>query len=327
MDSTLFYLHAGGGRLRLLSFTASLCTCPPLLAQSQVNLYGNLDLGLAKASGQSLRVDRGYNNWIGVKGSEQLGGELAALFVIEARFNPDTGQQERSGTLFQGETTVGLSSPALGTLRLGRALTPLWNAVWKYEPWLNSGFNASLAAYQTGRYSSDGVSDSELEFANFSRASSAAYYTSPAFGPLTVDLAAGTQQSRGASGRFLGSAFHYERGALMATASWERNLARHRSRYIAVKYKAGNISMMGSRVWNHLGALGNERSHVIAATWAIDNATVRMGYGRNPTLGADKLSAGVVHALSKRTAIYADVFHESAGGPGEGAAVGITHRF
>ena len=327
MDSTLFYLHAGAGRLRLLAFTACLCACPPLPAQSQVSLYGNLDLGLVKASGQSLRIDRGYNNWIGVKGSEQLGNDLTALFVIEARFNPDTGQQERSGTLYQGETTVGLRSPMLGTLRLGRALTPLWNAVWKYEPWLNSGFNASLAAYQTGRYSSDGVTDAGLEFANFSRASSAAYYTSPAAGGMTVDLAAGSEQPRGASGRFLGTALHYEGGGLMATAAWERNLARHRSRYFALKYEIGNISLMGSQVWNQLGALGSERSHVVAATWAIDSATVRMGYGRNPTLGADKVSAGIVHALSKRTAIYADLFHESAGGPGEGAAVGITHRF
>ena len=46
----------------------------------------------------------------------QLGGDTAAFFVAELRFDPDTGRQERAGTLMQGETTVGLRGPA-GTLR------------------------------------------------------------------------------------------------------------------------------------------------------------------------------------------------------------------
>lgn len=138
------------------------CAAPWAAAQADVVLYGNLDLGISKRSGGPLALERGYNNWLGVKGSEPLGSGLAATFHLQTRFNPDTGNLERTSTFWQGESTVGLTGEAYGTLRLGRALTPLWNNVWRFEPWLNSGFNGSLAAFQTGSYSSDGLQDTAV---------------------------------------------------------------------------------------------------------------------------------------------------------------------
>src|SRR5690606_25086562 len=151
---------------RAANLLSSLLTLLPCcaFAQSSVVMYGYLDLGLVKRSGDSPGIERGYNNWLGFHGKEALGNGLHAIFRLETRFNPDTGETERPRTFWQGESTVGLHSDRYGTLRLGRALTPLWDAAWQYEPWVNSGFNASLAAYQTGSYGSDGIHDVALGY-------------------------------------------------------------------------------------------------------------------------------------------------------------------
>lgn len=297
------------------------------IAQASVTLYGNLDLGMNKESGRPARLQRGYNNWLGLKGREQLGGGVSATFGLQARFNPETGGQERRGTPWQGETSLGLESRRLGALRLGRALTPLWGNVWRYEPWQNSGFNASLAAYQTGSYSSDGVNDEALDYADFSRFSNAVFYSGPAFAGLNVDAAAAVERRGAAPARPAGIALNLERGALKAMASFERNARRDAIRFVAASWQFGKLDLMASHAWNSLHGSGGERVMVLAATHAVGAGSVRAGYGRNPTLRMHKTSVGYVHALSPRTSLYADLYRERALSPLTGVALGMSHAF
>ncbi|HEU0203850.1 MAG TPA: porin, partial [Burkholderiaceae bacterium] len=74
-------------------------------AQSNVTLYGRVDVGLQKvnkvAAGNSslsgavandaLNVVQGSGSRLGFQGTEDLGGGLKAIFQIEHRFDPDTG--------------------------------------------------------------------------------------------------------------------------------------------------------------------------------------------------------------------------------------------
>lgn len=295
-------------------------------AQDGVEMYGYFDIGLAKQSGAPLRIGRGYNNWLGWRGSEQLGGGSSAFFTAELRFDPDTGRQERAGTLMQGETTVGLRGGA-GTLRLGRALSPLWHDVWKYEPWINSGLNASLAAYQTGSYSSDGVTDLERDYADFSRFGNAVFYQSPSIGGWNVHVAGELEQVSGASGRARGAAFNYAGKALAAELAFERNRNGDAIRYAGLSWTNGALKLMGSgaQVRPRIGA--RENVALLAATWTLGANTLRAGVGRNTSLDSHKLSLGLAHSLSKRTGLYADLYREEAQAVSRGVALGITHSF
>lgn len=290
-------------------------------------LYGNIDLGIAVDNQSSARVDRGYNNWLGISGEEFLYPGVAAIFNVQARFNPDTGEQERPSTFFQGETTVGLRSASLGTVRLGRALTPLWANVWAYEPWLNSGFNASLSAYQTGSYSSDGVNDIALDFANFSRISNAIFYTTPVIFGVTFDLGAEVERRANADARGASIAVNYAKDGFAAMLSYERNANRDDIHFFGASYRFGRATLMGSYSENNRVNIGRESVYLVAGTYAINAHMVRGGYGRNQDTNSDKLSLGYVYNLSKRTNLYADLYRERTTDNRDGAAFGMNHTF
>lgn len=94
-------------------------------AQSNVTLYGNVDLGLL--TGNNNIESQVYNGGIspsiwGLKGSEDLGGGLKAFFNLESHFSADTGAQV--GGMFRRQANLGISSASLGTLTLGNMYSP-----------------------------------------------------------------------------------------------------------------------------------------------------------------------------------------------------------
>lgn len=100
-------------------------------AQSSVTLYGSLDAGIAYSNnsvstsgshGQSWGMGTGLlsdNVW-GLKGSEDLGGGLHAIFRLENQFNLGNGQFSQSGQEFGRQAYVGLQSDQYGTVTLGK---------------------------------------------------------------------------------------------------------------------------------------------------------------------------------------------------------------
>lgn len=95
-------------------------------AQNNVVIYGIVDLGLNftnnAGGGRAYQMESGYasGSRIGVKGREDLGGGLAAVFQLENGFNADTGSAGQGARLFGRQAFVGLSSKQLGTLTIGR---------------------------------------------------------------------------------------------------------------------------------------------------------------------------------------------------------------
>ncbi len=103
-------------------------------AETSVTLYGILDGGInyqqfkgTDAAGNSFKAtNTGFANGVqsgnrwGLKGSEDLGDGLKAIFVLEGGFNLGTGAQGSSGRIFDRQSTVGLQSDAWGKLELGR---------------------------------------------------------------------------------------------------------------------------------------------------------------------------------------------------------------
>ncbi len=103
------------------------------MAQSAV-LYGLLDASASRVKPvgldtHALQLDNGNmsRSFVGVRGSEDLGGGLRAVFRFESYLRVDVGAAGRAdGDAFWGrEASVGLSG-SFGTTVLGRTPSPLW---------------------------------------------------------------------------------------------------------------------------------------------------------------------------------------------------------
>jgi len=95
-------------------------------AQSSVTLYGAIDDGIQYVSNNHGKSQVGLadsttiaSRW-GLKGSEDLGGGLKAIFQLENGFSINNGTMYQDGALFGRQAYVGLSSQHYGTLTLGR---------------------------------------------------------------------------------------------------------------------------------------------------------------------------------------------------------------
>jgi predicted porin len=94
-------------------------------AQSSVTLYGLLDAGITYTSnvGGNTNVQQtsggiDQSRW-GLRGSEDLGNGLKAIFTLESGFNLGNGGVVNNGGMFNRQSFVGLSSN-YGTVTLGR---------------------------------------------------------------------------------------------------------------------------------------------------------------------------------------------------------------
>jgi predicted porin len=108
-------------------------------AQTSVTLYGTIDTSLTYvnhaqgsanlwALGNSSAGNLSGTRW-GIKGNEDLGGGLAAIFQLENGFDPSTGKLNQGGRMFGRQAYVGLASNAYGTVTLGRQYDPLIDLV------------------------------------------------------------------------------------------------------------------------------------------------------------------------------------------------------
>lgn len=98
-------------------------------AETSVTLYGILDGGIgyqklevgdssAKKTGMINGIQSG-NRW-GLKGSEDLGNGLRAVFQLESGFDLGTGNSLQGDRLFGRQATLGLAGDSWGQLDLGR---------------------------------------------------------------------------------------------------------------------------------------------------------------------------------------------------------------
>jgi hypothetical protein len=97
-------------------------------AQSSVTLYGVADANVERIKGATslTRISSGGvqgSRW-GLRGTEDLGGGLKAVFQLESGFNIDTGTSGQGGALFGRQAYVGLAG-SFGAVRLGRQYSPM----------------------------------------------------------------------------------------------------------------------------------------------------------------------------------------------------------
>lgn len=306
-------------------------------AQSSVQIYGNLDLGVIKRTDQSTAIGKRANNTLGFKGTEDLGNGLKAIFQLEMRYEPDTGTNETNATgiqrpLFQGQSRVGLSG-SFGTLRVGRGLTAFQESSIAFEPWHGiptpQGFQADLAV---AGYTSDPLG---LPGNSLNRFSNAVFYNSPEYMGWQLNTTIGAKESNGAAA-LVG------RGTV-AAPQYPANSAPQTNPYsISVTYRNGPGALMlaaernavESTVASFAGSLyvmpetklmfsltrqdqehtrfinQHTRAWVLGANHQIGNGKILAGMGMKHVDGLEKVkqySLGYEYSLSKRTYVYADV--------------------
>ncbi len=163
--------------LRFLMLSGTFFTISQAARASEVTLYGLFDTSLsfvwnANAEGKHL-VGLGNGNLLGnrfgVKGVEDLGGGLKAIFTLENGFNPNTGALGQGNRMFGRQAFVGLESARWGTLTLGRQYDSLADVAW---PVTGDFYFGSV-------YSTPGDVDN---YDTSSRTDNAVKYTSPVIG-------------------------------------------------------------------------------------------------------------------------------------------------
>ena len=158
----------------LAAFVAALSI--PAFAQSTVTLYGLIDEGFdftnnVKGS-KVYELQSGYaqgSRW-GLKGTEDLGGGLKAVFQLENGFNVNNGRLGQGGLMFGRQAYVGLADSRLGTVTLGRQYDSLvdylaqttangnWAGYLFAHPYDNDNTDNTFRVNNTVKYASPNLS-------------------------------------------------------------------------------------------------------------------------------------------------------------------------
>ncbi len=324
-------------------------------AQSSVQIYGTIDAGLGKLTGETTKVTKRDNNKLGFKGTEDLGNGLKAIFQLEIRYESDTGTIENtSGTnsrpLFQGQSRVGLQGN-FGTVRLGRGLTAFQETSTGFEPW--SGM-PTTACFQTAitvsAYRSDPLSapgNSKNRFSN------ALFYNSPVFSGFQFNATVAAKEANGnavvpaTAGNFLVPAnavpasnpysmsATYNYGQFAGMAAYERNGLQAKLWSVAASFNpVTELKLMAS--YQHQDDSNfkitntDTKAWLIGANYDVGAGKIRAGYGQKTPDGVAKTkqaSLGYDYNLSKRTYLYADISNRKDVVSKTYIGLGVHHNF
>lgn len=177
-------------------------------AQSNVTIYGIVDAGVLRESGSAAgavtKIGSGIGSAsrLGFRGTEDLGGGMSALYVLETGVKIDTGEVDSAGTIFNRQAFVGLQSRA-GVVTLGRQYTPWHQALAQ----VGDPFGTGYAGSSKNQFPDSGTNV---------RTSNTVVYSAPALQGFTADLAysMGEQAGSSTAGRQMGAAIGYSAGPL-----------------------------------------------------------------------------------------------------------------
>jgi predicted porin len=306
------------------------------MAQSSVTLFGVVDatvaFGRGSVSDKNQLTNSGYNSSrLGFRGTEDLGGGLAASFWLEAgmanddgqgagtnsnnqlvgAFNPATGANApvRAGTqglTFNRRSTVSLSG-GFGEVRLGRDYSPqFWNLT-VFDPFGTNGVGTTQTL------------NSSLGGPTIVRASNTIGYFLPGnlggfYGQAQVYLG---ENNSNVANKKDGNGFGLRAG--FANGPINVALAASQTKYLApgdikstnigAQYDLGVAKLQGHYAQDRISGGARGKGWLLGALVPMGAGEIRVAYSTYETnVGAgpetNKLALGYVHNLSKRTALY-----------------------
>lgn len=311
------------------------------MAQSSVTLFGIVDASVGRVSGSGAgnRVglnSGGYNtSRIGFRGTEDLGGGLAASFWLEGSVGVDDGQS--AGYSFDRRSTVSLAGP-FGEVRLGRDYSPsFWN-VTTFDPFGTRGVGQALDVYRPGL--SNPVRNNNT-VGYFLPATLGGFYGQLQYGFGSEPVSTAVNDK---AGRYIGGRVGFANGPLNVAASLGETKQAFlpangavggdlKQANIGASYDFGivkpSIYYGQSKVDNGTVANGIANTKLntllIGATAPLGAGELRASVARydlkNSNADANKFAIGYGYNLSKRTQVYTTVARISNKG-GAAYAVG-----
>lgn len=223
--------------------------CHQAFAQSSVTLYGIADTSvryLTNADAQNNNVVQMTEGPItgsrwGLKGTEDLGGGLSAVFRLENGFNMWNGQQASSSSFFNRMAYVGIQSQQYGTVTLGRQNTPLFDQLGNvFDP------------LTVGNFDQDGWLPGALGYGL--RENSSVKYDGK-FAGVELDAMyafGGVPGSIGANNMY-GFTLSYAYGPLSLLAGYQQNSDIDNNKYrvanLGAVYAIGPVKLYGGWLW------------------------------------------------------------------------------
>jgi predicted porin len=305
-------------------------------AQSEVQIYGRLNLGLESLQNNGQRVARLSNNRsvLGFNGSEDIGGGTKIIFQIEGTLSPDTG----AGSPAARDTRLGIQGAA-GTLFAGNWVTPYNGATSGLDP-----YYPTTAGYMSIMGNGAGATvNNTSDTSSFDRRQqNSVHYWTPVWNHLQLRVAQGLSEERPAGGArpsLTSSALVYEQGPWYATAAYERHHEyqgpglNDSGAKLGAGYRFGDtrVALIAERL-RYATALGTlERNDAyFSVTHQLGRHGFKLGVGhagdgsgsapdgttvgtarKGPDTGATHYTLGYDYTLSKRSAVYAYYSHLS----------------
>lgn len=350
----------------VLSVAVAACWIPAVsFAQSSVTLYGVLDNGLVwengGGQGAATKLGSGVNwaNRFGVRGSEDLGHGLSAIFDLEGGFDLNSGQSAQANSTFGRASFVGLKGD-FGTIVGGRYFTPYFVMLYS----IADPFSTGMAGDSNNLMATTGY-----------RMNNAVKYTSPNMGGFvgTFAYSFGGVPGDFSAGRAYGGTLTYSHGPLnIGVAYHDRSndtatlhgMDDARNTLLAANYDFRLVKVYlayGIDKGPNSSSLANANAYnsPVAPIPSTDSTSALVGlsipFGRNRILAsyiykndksgnnqnAEQFAIGYTYQLSKRTQLYSayayirnfhgagyTVGNSSAGGSGNQAFnLGLVHTF
>lgn len=351
---------------------ATLCAAHGAHAQSSITLYGVADVGFeylthADANNHSLaRMTSGNlsgSRW-GMRGTEDLGGGLQALFVLEGGFDIDSGTAAQGGRLFGRQAFAGLSSQ-YGRVTLGRQNNLLYDILINYDAMAVSPRYSifTMDTMTAGRYDNTVKYVGKFGGLTASGLYSFARGTSLAGGTFAGEVPGNPQSDRAMSGALeynagkVGMTVIYDMQQGTAGVTGQNSSQKDQRLAVAATYTFSNAKIFAGYRWLN----GNIGATAAVPSRRADLFWIGAGYQLTPALSltgagyllndrhgnGDAWSASVLldYAFSKRTDVYAQVAYirnddgariglngpsttiGPAGTNQLGALVGVRHKF
>ena len=317
---------------------AALAVVGAASAQSSVTLYGKLDATVQSATQKTAGVKTVAGNsglgvdaaglsgsrW-GLKGTEDLGGGLKAVFQLESGFSQDSGNLGQGATgalqglLFGRQAFVGVSG-GFGTVSFGRQYSPNDNTMGVYDAqgyatnsamgyaWNAGSANVPVTITSSAVTAANAPSAFNGFHADIGRINNSIYYVTPAMGGFKVEAMYAPGENKTptgltakSAGSYLGGSAGYSNGPLGVTLAYES--LRTKSGAIAASNRLNAVT--GLVVPIVAAAAGESKSNdwILAAQYDFGAAKVYGGYHRSNVTGTNATVATLNAATLPGTTI------------------------
>lgn len=290
------------------------------VSRSTVVLYGRLDTSIdsvrfsaapGAAATHAINLSKDTCYW-GVRGIEDLGGDLHAYFKLESGFFQDTGELSNANVLFSREAYVGLGGN-FGSVQLGSQYSPALLITIRMDPFQRVASGSIINLMQKG---AGNKNRGYLAVQN-----NAIHYVSPNLYGLTARAMYGLSERTVEPkdlGQFASAALEYAKGPFYGGFSYEEQKVasvppgatwNNKTYTLGTTYNLGFMKLHGYLLKSTLTNSPDAHAYMVGLTYPIGHGMIRTAYSARkvdatPGSKTSVASLGYTYDISKRSTLY-----------------------